>query len=159
MVRCSPGAEAHVVAQHGVGEAIGVADVQRPAGRRRLREPIAHRPGRGRLEANAARRLHRLEAQRAIDPESAAVPLQGLDRAGAARMGEELRRRIRLEGPPGERERELARPLAEVAHRVANDRQRIVGLAGAEGGDVQAEIADTPVAWPASAGRRRARSG
>ena len=158
MVRCSPGPRRHVVAQHGVGEAVGIADFR--AGPQAAPPRANRRPARPRqARANAARRLHRLEAQRAVDPEGAAVPSQGLDRAGAAAVGEELRRRIRLEGPPGEREREPARPLAEVAHRVANDRQRIVGRAGAEGGDVQAEIADTPVAWPAWAGRRRAGSG
>ena len=136
--------KAHVVAQHRVREAIGIADAQRPVHRRGLREPSADRPGRGRLDADAARRLHRLEAQRAIDPKGAAVPVHGLDRAGAAAMGEELRRRIRLKGPPGKGERETARPLAKVAHRVANHRLGIVGSAGAEGGDVQDEIADTP---------------
>ena len=139
------GTEAHVVAQHRIGEAIGVVDAQRLACRQRLREPIDDRPGRGRLDANAARRPQRAQAQRAIDPEGAAVPLQGLDRAGAAAMGEKLRRRIHLEGPPGERERESARPLSGIAHPVANDRSRLVGRAVAEGGDVEAEIADAPV--------------
>jgi len=61
-------------------------------------------------------------------------------------MGEELRRRIRLEGPPGERQRHRAWPLAMVAHGVASDGPGAVGVAGAERGDVEAEIADTPVA-------------
>ncbi len=59
-------------------------------------------------------------------------------------MGEKLRRWIRLEGPPGERECEPARPLAEISHRVANDPVGVVGVAGAERGDVQDEIADAP---------------
>jgi hypothetical protein len=95
--------EAQVVAQHGVGEAVGIADLQRPAGRRCLAEPSPTgrpRPARGERcsaaasAAGAARR----------SPRGPALPLQGLDRAGTAAMGEELRRRIRLEGPPGERE-------------------------------------------------------
>ena len=61
-------------------------------------------------------------------------------------MGEELRRRIRLERPPARaRASTCARPLAEVAHRVAHERLRRIGRAGAERGDVEGEIADAPV--------------
>jgi hypothetical protein len=60
-------------------------------------------------------------------------------------VGEKLRRRVRLEGPPRERERHLPHLSAEVANGVANERLRSVRRAVAERRDVEREIAGAPV--------------
>ena len=120
-VRCSPGREAQVVAQHGVGEAVrrrrcaSAPRSSQAAARPRSQSPTG--PAASRLEANAARR-DCIGRRRSAPLTQRAPPSHFRVSIGLAppRMGEELRRRVRLERPPGERERDAACLLAKVAH-------------------------------------------